>query len=101
MKSYLVYQQINELRNDTSSYSNKSFHTEGNDAESEWTAKAKTAKNDMEKAGERECEESLVEDQGSCRSNEMEGRCESEHRRDEVYPATFGDKEKNGLKLNG
>ena len=55
----------------------------------------------MEEAGGRECEESLVEDQGSCKSNEMEGRCESEHERDEVYPATFGDQEKNGLKLDG
>ena len=55
----------------------------------------------MEEAGGRVCEKSLIKDQGSCRSNEMEGRCESKHGRDEVYPATFGDKEKNGLKLNG
>ena len=48
----------------------------------------------------RQVEESRVEDQGSCRSNKMEGRCESKHGRDEAYPATFGDKDKNGLKLN-
>ena len=30
----------------------------------------------------------------------MEGRCESDRAGDEVYPATFGDEEKNGLKLD-
>ena len=60
--------------------------------------KAQTAKNDMEEAGGRECKESRVEDRGSCKSNEMEGRCESDCKRDKVYPATFGDEEKNGLK---
>ena len=35
------------------------------------------AKTDMEEAGGRECEGSVVENRGSCRSNEMEGRCES------------------------
>ena len=54
------------------------------------------AKNDMKEAGRRECEESRVEDRGSCRSNEMEGRCESDCERNEVYPATFGDEEKTG-----
>ena len=34
----------------------------GNDARSEWAAKAWTAKNDMEEAGGRECAESRVED---------------------------------------
>ena len=63
-------------------------------------AKARTAKNDKEEAGGRECEESRVEDRGSCRSNEMEGRYESDCGSDELYPATFGDEEKNGLKLH-
>ena len=54
----------------------------------------------MEEAGRREREENLVEVRGSCRSNEMEGRCENDRGRDEVYPATFGDKEKNGMKLD-
>ena len=49
---------------------------------------------------ERECEKSGFEDQGSCRSNEMVGRCESNCVRDEVYPATFGDEEKTGLKMD-
>ena len=87
---------------ETAKFRKKGFNTEDdNDAGSEWAAKARTDKNDTEEAGERECEDSLVEDQGSCRSNEMKGRCESEHERDEVYPATFGDKEKSGLKLDG
>ena len=30
----------------------------------------------------------------------MEGRCESDCGRDEVYPATFGDEERTGLKLD-
>ena len=30
----------------------------------------------------------------------MKGRCESDFGRDEVYPATFGDEEKTGLKLD-
>ena len=38
----------------------------------------------MLEAGGRECEESLVEDRGSCRSNEMEGRYESDRGRDKV-----------------
>ena len=29
----------------------------------------------------------------------MEGRCESDRGGDEVYPATFGNEEKSGLKL--
>ena len=55
----------------------------------------------MEKAGGRECEKCLVEDRGSCRSNEMEGRCKSDHGRSEVYPATFFDEEKAGLIVDG
>ena len=62
--------------------------------------KARTTKKDMEEAGGRECGKSWVEDRGSCRSKEMEGRCESYCRRDEVYPATFGDEERTGLKLD-
>ena len=54
----------------------------------------------MEEAGGREDEESRVKDRGSWRSNEMEGRCESDRGRDEVYPATFGNEEKTGLKLD-
>ena len=50
------------------------------------------AKNAMEKAGGRECEESRVEDRGSCRLNEIEGRCESDCGRDEVYLTTFGER---------
>ena len=45
-----------------------------------------------------ECEESRVEDLGSCRSNETEGRCENDRGRNEVYPATFGDEEKKRIK---
>ena len=52
----------------------------------------------MKDADGRECEESLVEDRGSCRSNEMEGRYERDCERNEVYPATFGDEEKYGWK---
>ena len=63
-------------------------------------AKARTAKNDMEKAGERECEGSRVEDRGSCTSNEVEGRCESNCGGDKMYPATFGYEEETGLKLD-
>ena len=40
----------------------------------------------MLEAGGRECEESWVEDRGSCISNEIEGRCESDRVGDEVYP---------------
>ena len=47
-----------------------------------------------------ECGESRVEDRGSCRTNEMEGRCESDCGRDEKYPASFGDEERAKLKLN-
>ena len=47
-----------------------------------------------------ECGENRVEGRGSCRSNEMKGRCESDCGRDEVYPATFGDEERTGLKLD-
>ena len=54
----------------------------------------------MEEAGGKECEGSRVEDRGSCRSNEIEGRCESNSGGDEVYPATFGNKEETGLKLD-
>ena len=54
----------------------------------------------MEEAGGRECEESRVEDRRSCRSNEMEGRSESDRGGDEVYSATFGDEEKTDLKLD-
>ena len=54
----------------------------------------------MDEAGVRECEGSRVKDRGSCRSNEMEGRCESDRGRDEVYPATFGNEEETGLKLH-
>ena len=54
----------------------------------------------MEEAGGRECEESLVKDRGSRRSNEMEGRCESDRGGDEAYPATFGNEKKTGLKLD-
>ena len=67
---------------------------------SEWTAKARTAKNDMEEAGGRECEEIRVKDRGICRSHEMEGRCESDRGGDEEYHATFGNEEKTGLKLD-
>ena len=63
-------------------------------------SKSEDGQNDMEEAGGRKCGESRVEDQGSCRSNEMEGRCESDCGRDEVYPATFGDEERAGLKLD-
>ena len=48
----------------------------------------------MKETGVREYGESRVEDRGSCRSNEMEGRCESDRGGDEVYPATFGNEEK-------
>ena len=54
----------------------------------------------MEEAGGRECEESRVKDRGSWRSNEMKGRCESNRVGDEVYPATFGNGQKTGLKLD-
>ena len=54
----------------------------------------------MEEVGERECEGSRVEDRGSCRSNEMEGRCESNRGGDKVYTATFGNEEETGLKLD-
>ena len=54
----------------------------------------------MEKAGGRECEESRAKDGGSWRSNEMEGRCESDRGEDEVYSATFGNEKKTGLKLD-
>ena len=49
----------------------------------------------------RECEKSRVENRRSYRSNKMEGRCESDGGKDEVYPATFGVEEKSGLELNG
>ena len=64
---------------------NDEYTEECNDAGSEWETKAGTAENDMEEAGGRECEGSRVEDQESCRSNEMEGRCESNRGGDEVY----------------
>ena len=47
------------------------------------------------------CVERRIENRGSCRSNEMEGRCESDCGKDEVYPATCGDEEKTALKLDG
>ena len=46
-------------------------------------------------------EGSRVKARGSCKSNEMEGRNESDRGGDKVYLATFGDEEKNGLKLSG
>ena len=52
----------------------------------------------MEEAGGRECEESRVEDRRSYRSNEMEGRSESDRGGDEVYSATFGNEEKKTIK---
>ena len=54
----------------------------------------------MEEVGGRECEESRVEDRRSCRSNEMEGKSESDRGGDKVYSAIFGDEEKNELKLD-
>ena len=54
----------------------------------------------MEEVGGRECEESRVEDRRSCRSNEMEGRSESDRGGDEVYSATFGNEEKIEIKLD-
>ena len=56
-----------------------------------------TWKRQMEESVKKVC----FEDRGSCKLNEMEGRCESDRGKDEVYPATFGDEEKNGLKLDG
>ena len=58
----------------------------------------RTDKTNKEEAGGRECEESRVKDRGSWRSNEMEIRCESNRGGDEVYPATFRNEEKTGLK---
>ena len=52
----------------------------------------------MEEAGGRECKESRVEDRRSCRSNEMEEEVRAIDGGDEVYSATFGDEEKNGIK---
>ena len=63
-------------------------------------SESEDGKNDMEGAGGRKCEESRVEDRRSCRSNKMEGRRESDRGDDEVYSATFGDEEKNELKLD-
>ena len=54
----------------------------------------------MEEAGGRECERSRDKDRESCRSNEMEGRCESDRGADKVYPATFANEEETGLKLD-
>ena len=54
----------------------------------------------MKETRGKECEESRVEDRGSCRLNEMKERCESGRGGDEVYPATFGNEEKSGLKLD-
>ena len=54
----------------------------------------------MEEAGGRECEGSRVEDRESCRLNELEGRNESNRGGDEVDPATFGNEEETGLKLD-
>ena len=47
-------------------------------------------------AGGRERDKNRV----SWRSNETEGRCESDHGGDEVYRATFGNEGKTGLKLD-
>ena len=63
-------------------------------------SESEDGQNNMEEAGGRECEKSRVKKQGSCRSNEMNGRCESDCKGYEVYPATFGNKEKTGLKLD-
>ena len=73
---------------------------EGNDDRSKWEAKARTVKTDMEETGGRECEESQVKDRGSWRSNEMEGRSESNRGGNDVYPATFGNEKNTGLKLD-
>ena len=54
----------------------------------------------MEEAGGRGCEGSRVEDRRSWRSNEMEGRSASDCGGDKVYPATFGNEEETGLKLD-
>ena len=54
----------------------------------------------MEDAGGREFEGSRVKDRGSWRSNEMEGKYESDRGGDEVYPVTIGNEEKTGLKLD-
>ena len=54
----------------------------------------------MEEAGGREFAGSRVKDRGSCRSNEMKGRCESNRGGNEEYPATFGNEEETGLKLD-
>ena len=54
----------------------------------------------MKEARGREYEESRVKDRESCRSNEMERRCENDRGGDEVYAATFGNHEKTGLKSN-
>ena len=48
----------------------------------------------------REGEESRVEDRKSCRWKEMEGRYESDCRKNEMYPTTFGDEERIELKLD-
>ena len=52
-------------------------------------------KNYVEEAGGRECEESWVEDRGSCRSNGMEGRCESN-----LNGTEGGNEEETELKLD-
>ena len=57
-------------------------------------------KNDIKEAGGRKCQGSRVEHRESCRSNEMEGRCKSNRRGDEVHPVTCGNKEETGLKLD-
>ena len=63
-------------------------------------SESEDGKTDVEETVGRECEESQVEDQESWRSNEMEGRCESDRGGDEVYPAIFGNEEETGLKLD-
>ena len=45
---------------------------EGNDASSEWTTKARTAKADLKETSRREFEEDWVESGGGYRSGEME-----------------------------
>ena len=47
----------------------------------------------MEEAGGRECEGSSLENRGSCRSNEVEERSESNRGGDKVYTATFENEE--------
>ena len=63
-------------------------------------SESEDGQSDMEEEDGREYEESRVENRKSWRLNDMEGRCESDRGGDEVYPATFGNEEKTGLKLD-